>query len=567
MNQPTPAIVSHSAARRLPRPALFLLCLAYMLPGLIAREPWQSADMASFGYMLELARGNTAWFDPRLLGLRPEADGLLPYWLGAWALQVSPGWLAPAMAARLPFLALLAMALAATWYAAFSLARSPQAQPVAFAFGGEARPLDYARAIADGALLALIACLGLAQLSHEITTSVAQLAFAALCFLAIAAMQRRPRSAGLALTAGLLGLTFSGAPSLAAFFGLGGALLHLACAAPENADRSSRWRAVAIIGVVTLLAAALAWRFDLWRWRILLPQDVGSRDARTLGRLLLWFTWPAWPLVIWTLWRWRLQIFSRPLSLHLALPMWFLLGTLVATFTTKPTDRALLLALPALATLAAFALPTLQRSVAALIDWFTLLFFTGCGITIWVIWIGMQTGTPRQALINVLRQAPGFEAVFSLPMFLVALAASMCWAWLVLWRVGRHQPAIWKSLVLPAGGAALCWLLLMTLWMPLLDFVRSYSVVVRNVSSVVGPAACMHALELSREQIAAFQYHANYRLHNLTEPAQCDWLLVNPLARAGMENKAQSSQWRLQATVRRPSDKGDDVLLFRRVGP
>ena len=567
MNQPTPAIVSQNAARRLPRPALLLLCLAYMLPGLIGREPWKSADMASFGYMLELARGHTGWLDPRLFGLRPEADGLLPYWLGAWAIQASPDWLAPAMAARLPFFALLAVALAATWYAVYQLARNPQAQPVAFAFGGEARPSDYARAIADGALLALIACLGLAQLSHEITTSVAQLAFAALTFLGLAAMQRRPHGAGLTLAAGLLGLTFSGAPSLAAYFGFGGAVLHLACAMPDDADRSARWRAVAIIAGATLLAAALAWWFDLWRWRILLSQDAGSRDARTLGRLLLWFTWPAWPLVIWTLWRWRLQIFSRALSLHLALPLWFLLGTLLATVTTKPADRALLLALPALATLAAFALPTLQRSVAALIDWFTLLFFTGCGITIWVIWIGMQTGTPRQALVNVLKQAPGFEAVFSLPMFLIALSASLCWAWLVVWRVGRHQSAIWKSLVLPAGGAALCWLLLMTLWMPLLDFVRSYSVVVRNVSSVAGPTACMHALELSREQIAAFQYHANYRLRKLTEPAQCDWLLVNPSARAGLENKAQSPQWRLQATVRRPSDKGDDVLLFKRIAP
>ena len=42
-------------------------------------------------------------------------------------------------------------------------------QPVAFAFGGEASPLDYARAIADAALLALIASLGLLQLGHETT--------------------------------------------------------------------------------------------------------------------------------------------------------------------------------------------------------------------------------------------------------------------------------------------------------------------------------------------------------------------------------------------------------------
>lgn len=553
--------------QRLPRLALLLFCAAYILPGLIGREPWKSADMASFGYMLELARGQTSWLDPQLLGLRPEADGWLPYWLGAWSIQAVGAWVGPVAATRLPFLALLALAMGATWYSVYYLARNAQAQPVAFAFGGEARPADYARAMADGGLLALVACLGLAQLSHEITTSVAQLAFTALTFYAAATMQYRLVGPGLAISAGLLGLVMSGAPTLAVYFGCGSAVLHLVTAAPQPGARSRAWRAFALIGAATLLAALLASALDLWKWRLFLPQDAGSRDWRTLGRLLLWFTWPAWPLALWTLWRWRLQLIGRVISMHLALPLWFIAGALFATFTTRPADRALLLALPALATLAAFALPTLRRSVSAFIDWFTLLFFTGCATIIWVIWIGMQTGLPRQAAINAMRQAPGFEATFSLPVFLVALLATVGWAWLVRWRVGRHRAAIWKSLVLPAGGAALCWLLLMTLWMPLLDHVRSYAVVTRNVAAAIGRADCVHVLALNREQIAAFQFYAGYTLKPLPDTAQCDWLLVNPGARPDLQNSVPSTQWRLQATVRRPSDKADDVLLFKRAVP
>ena len=226
MNQPTPAIVAQGAVRRLPRLALLLLCLAYAVPGLVGRAPWKSADMASFGYMLEMARGNTLWMDPMLLGLRPEADGLLPYWLGAWAVRAMDGWLEPAIAARLPFFGLLALAMVATWYGVYSLARKPQAQPVPFAFGGQATAPDYARAIADGGLLALIACLGLAQLAHEITTSVAQLCFTAVAFYALAAMDRRRWTPVLGIVSGLIGLTLSGAPSLAVLFGLGSMALH-----------------------------------------------------------------------------------------------------------------------------------------------------------------------------------------------------------------------------------------------------------------------------------------------------------------------------------------------------
>ena len=192
MNQPTPAIVAQGAVNRLPRIALLLFTIAYVLPGYLGRVPWKSADMTAFGYMAELAGGSGNWLSPKLMGMSPEVDALLPYWLGAWAMQWAPSWLAPDFAVRIPFGLMLALTMAATWYGTYYLARSPKAQPVAFAFGGEARPADYARAIADGGLLALIACLGLAQLAHETTPALAQLCFTALLFYALAALPYRP---------------------------------------------------------------------------------------------------------------------------------------------------------------------------------------------------------------------------------------------------------------------------------------------------------------------------------------------------------------------------------------
>ncbi len=106
-----------------------------------------------------------------------------------------------------------------------------------------------------------------------------------------------------------------------------------------------------------------------------------------------------------------------------------------------------------MATLAAFALPTLSRAVAALIDWFTLLFFSISTLAIWVIWIAMQTGVPAKPAANVAKLAPGFSPSFSLFALLVALAASVAWCSLVWWRASRHRAPIWKSLVLPASGA------------------------------------------------------------------------------------------------------------------
>jgi hypothetical protein len=486
--------------------ALLLFCLAYVLPGFIGREPWKNADFA----------------------------------------------------ARIPFMLLLTLTLLSTWYGVYFLARSPQAQPLAFAFGGEAEPADYARAMADGGLLALIASLGLAQLSHETTPALAQVSFAALTMFGIAALPYRNLIAGIAVLLGLVGLSLSGAPWMALLFGIGGVATSLLDRSSDDAARARRLRSATLVAAATMVAAGLAWSLDLWRWRVALHQDWTG-----VAKFLVWFAWPAWPLALWTLWRWRRQLTSR----HVALPLWFLLVALVAALLTLTADRALLLGLPALATLAAFALPTLKRSVAALIDWFTLLFFSGCALTIWVVWLAMQTGVPQRPAANVARLAPGFTPSFSLVAVLAALAATLAWAWLVKWRAGRHRAVIWKSLVLPAGGAALCWLLLMTLWMPLLDYARSYAPLVRNVSRLIDAPGCVEVHGLSQAQLAALRYHGGMTLKPASRPASCPWLLVDADAHHSASLAVDLRQWSVVSLIARPSDSNDNVLLYRRAAP
>lgn len=560
MNQPTPAIVSQEAVRRLPRVALLLLCIAYVVPGFIGRGPWKNADIAAFGDMFELASGHASWLAPGLLGQPPEFDALLPYWLGAWAMQLAPGWMASDFAARIPFMLLLGLTLLATWYGVYSLACSPQAQPVPFAFGGEANPVDYARAIADAGLLALLACLGLAQLSHETTPALAQIAFTALGFYGMAALARQPARAGIALLAGLVGLALSGAPAMAVLFAAGGLALTVVDRdlRDEVTGAARLGRSAVLLGGALLVTILLASWLDLWHWRI--NNSTFERDWRSLGRLMIWFTWPAGPLALWTLWRWRRQLTSR----HVALPLWFVLVAVGTTWVTPSSDRSLLLALPALAALAAFSLPTLRRSVAALIDWFTLLFFSGCAFVIWVVWISMLTGVPPKPAANVARLAPGFEPSFSALAFAAALAATIAWAWLVRWRTGRHRMAIWKSLVLPAGGAALCWLLLMTLWLPALDYARGYSPLVRNVRKHIDSPGCVEVLGLTRAQLTAFRYHGAMDLRHAERGATCPWLLAAAPLQPAMPIALDMREWQLVATIRRPTDANENVVLYRR---
>lgn len=567
MNLPNPAIVAQASVRRLPRPALILLCLAFIGAGFIGRDAWRSADLSALGFMSALQRGETSWLQPALLGIKPDFPALLPYWLGAWVLQLTPaGWHADFWV-RIPFALLLTLAFVGTWYGSYYLARTPAAQPVAFAFGGEAKPTDYARAMADGGLLAFLASLGLAQLGHETTPALAQLGFSALLFYALSALPYHRTGPAISAAIGLAGLSLSGAPAISLLLGLGGASIH-ALDSRTGADmhaaaRNKQAEALALAVLATLIAW-FAGALGLWVWKVEWPAltwDYWNGHVQ----LLLWFTWPSWPLALYSVWRWRKQLFNLNISRHLSLPSWFIVTSVGSMMLSGSPDRSLLLALPAFAAMAAFALPTLRRQVAALIDWFTLLFFTGCGIIIWVVWIAMQTGVPPQPAANVARLAPGFDARFQIIPFVFAVAATLAWAWLVRWRAGRHRAAIWKSLVLPASGASLCWLLLMTLWMPLLDYAQSATAMARQTRHIIPPQDCAVVMNIDVTQIAALRWYGQLDLRKPSTNSECQWLLTEPAGNAEISTTVDRTRWAPHTLVQHPVAGSEMFWILKRL--
>ena len=554
---PNPALVTQQAAQRMPRLALLLLCAAYVLPGLLGRDPWRGADLSAFGQMLALAEGRTPWLAPALGGV-PTDTALLPHWIGALAIKALQAWFGPALAARLPFAALLVLTLVALWYATFHLARSEAAQPLPLAFGGEASPVDYGRAIADGALLAFIATLGLLQLGHETTPELAQLAAVACLQWALAAAPHRGWQVRATALLALPALAASGAPAMALVLGLGS--VGLVWCSPQPKVRALLpWLAGA-----TLLSAGLAWATGSWAWRL-----APVIELPLLARLWLWFLWPAWPLAAWTLWGWRRQLGQH----HLAVPLLGLLVALAACVAMDGSDRALMLGVPGIAVLAAFALPTLQRGTSAAVDWFSVFFFTGCAAVVWVFYGALQTGVPVAARAAVERLAPGFQPeAGALPLALAALA-TLAWGWLVRWRTRRHRPVIWKSLVLPAGGVALCWLLLMTLGLPLLDYARSNRTLAQRLTRHVPAGACVAAPGAPPSLVAALEFHGRHPVDAREAAADggCPALVMVLVERgpaqwqsARKAERLRELGWREIARERGPTERREQVLVFRR---
>lgn len=547
---PIPALVTRDAARPLPRVALLLLCAAYVLPGVFGRDPWKNADLTAFGQMLAMAEGRTSWLTPALGGVPTDAAHL-PHWIGAAFIAITTPWLDPALAVRIPFALLLTGTMVALWYGSFALARTEPAQPLPFAFGGEAHAVDYARAIADATILALIATLGLLQLGHETTPELAQLAAVATVQWALAVAAFHPLHARVGIVLALPALACSGAPSVAAVLGVAGAVICM-----RSRDASMR-RFGAWVVAATVLACATAGLLDQWAWRITPPTS--ARALLHVARQWFWFLWPAWLLALWALWQWRHHLLRR----HLAIPLTVLATGLIACLVMGGSDRALLLGLPGVAVLAAFALPTLRRSTGSAIDWFSVFFFTLLALAVWFIYVAMQAGVPAKVAANVAKLAPGFKPQFVWLSLIVASLATLAWLWVVRWRTARHRAAIWRSLVLPAGGVVLAWNLTMTLWLPPLDYARSYRAHVELLKKHIPGDVCIAAPGLPRALTAALEYHGRWRVDARPEAGggECPiWVKAGTLANPPLPPLG----WQTVALERRPTDRDEITGVFRR---
>ena len=556
MKTPTPAIVSSQAVRRLPKWSLLILCCVYVIAGTLGRDPWKSMDVTSLGYMYSLSQGHSTLLNLQLAGMTPELDAYIPYWLGSFSIQLLP-FIKPDLAARLPFVFSALLGMLCLWQAIYFLARNPQAQPVTFAFGGEAHPKDYARSLADAGLLGYLACLGLAVPSHELTPMAFQLQTVCLLFMGSAITPFHPRKGLIAWSTGLILMALSGAPTLSLLLAAGTLLIW---ARHPQSTKLQLW----VSGAIWLFTVFICQWFDIWQWRLLSVADL-RQDWRQLIELLVWYLWPAWPLAAWTIWRWRAHWSNQIWTQHLVLPIFLFVTCLIASLLTENADRTLLLTLPSLAALAAFAIPTFSRTVAALVDWFTLLFFSTGALIVWVVWISLETGIPEQPALNVHKLIPGYKHQFENISFFIALLTTGLWIKLIHWRAGRHPAALWKSMVLPASGAIVCWILLMTLWLPFLDRGLSYRAWALELNQLTKQANCVNYYQLDRNQIAGLSYHSGIQFHPLhTNSKKCDWLLIKANSSKELEDSELQKYWKFQQLSQRPGDKKDLLKIYQR---
>ncbi|MDB5774121.1 MAG: glycosyltransferase [Herbaspirillum sp.] len=569
-----PVRLPASATKALPRWALLALGLLYILPGLIGRDPWKNVDATSFGIMWTMAHGTLLdWFQPNVVGLMLPTESPLTYWLGALSIKLFGRVLGDPLAAHVSTSAFFLVGSLSIWYTTYLLGRRTEAQPLQLAFGGQPEPRDYGRTLADGAFLIYLGFLGLLLHSHEAgtkTLQIALLAYAMYYATRLFDSSKLRHGLGLGLVMGLLVLTRGWLLPVAIWIGL---FIYALM-------RERRIAARLIFNTLPLaLLISAAWIFatrqivpdsatqiDTWMsWNLYQINWPTLESINYFFKYGVWFAWPAWPFAIWAVYAWR----EQRTALHIGLPVAFFVPLVALSLMNIHHEEGMLLPLlPPLAILAAFGLPTMKRGAINAVDWFSVMTLTTCAAFIWIGWIAKETGWPAQIAKNAYKLAPGFKPGFSMIAFVIAVLTSLSWIALVHWRISRRPSVLWRAVVLSSGGVILCWLLLMTLWLPWINYGKSYAGVAEQIAANLPPVKQCVDSNVGPAQRASFAYFGRVKFAEV-EGMRCDFLLLQDSIADDDTQRRQLSQypgrWRMLWEGRRPSDRDERFRLYRRV--
>ena len=406
--------------------------------------------------------------------------------------------------------------------------------------------------------------LGLVLSAHTLMPAISSLTGVTASFYALALAKRRPYRASALLGMGM-GVSFlsTGLLPLAIILGT---CLALPCL--FSAWRTQSFAKVVAISIGIASPFLLIWPalclyfkpelFSAW-WAMSLSQFDHANHFYFL-KTLLWYAWPALPLALWGLWRYRHQLVVKP-RFQLITAFFMVAWALIGLAAEDKEVFALPLLIP-LTAIAGGSIETLKRGTASALNWFGLILFGLMSSLIWLGWSAMITGNPAKIKVRLAFLSGLKQLNLNILALTIALAISLIWL-LTIFRskhTNRSGATNW------AIGMTCVWTLLMSLWLPMIDNARSYQQVFTSLKRALPRQyACITSNHLGDAQRDLLHYYANLKTQSFetTQRLDCDFYLIQDTR--GSQKTVPGKDWKLVWKGKRSSERREGFRLFKHV--
>jgi hypothetical protein len=175
----------------------------------------------------------------------------------------------------------------------------------------------------------------------------------------------------------------------------------------------------------------------------------------------------------------------------------------------------------------------------------------------------MVFGWPARLARQAVRLEPGFEGHFSLFFCLASVLATGIWFWLIV--TSPRSPM--RGIMHWMAGLTLFWLLIVALWMPWIDYGKTYRPLAASLAKTLpAKAGCIANANLPDSILATLDYFNGIRTIPLADAAakRCNLMLV--LGTVRNAEAIHAAGWRKTWEDKRPSDRrsSDTFKLFKR---
>lgn len=527
------------------------LVFFFVFAGLTGHDPWKADEAYIFGVVQHMLE-TSDWVVPTLAGEPFMEKPPLFYWVSTAFASLLVGRLPLHDGAR----------IASGFFMLITC----------WAVGSTAR-IWWGESMGRYAIFALLACLGTLVQSHMMMPDIPLLTGFALSALGFSTVLHRPTLGGVLIGLGV-GIGFLSKGLLAPAV-MGGTALLLPLFFKEWRS-SAYWRGLSVAAIVSvpwcviwpvLLYMRSPTLFMDWFWvnnvgRFLgfsVPQLGAEHLPWFWTQTIPWFTFPSLPIALWFLWQKRRTAFTEA-PIQYALVAFGVLMLVLAISSSGRCVYAWPLMVP-IAILAAPGARALPAQADQVLVWVSLALFGLLSLTIWAGWAtmmlsGAPPNWPRLLQLLPAEFVPHFDAFHAILAALITAGALFTLK--MLWNKPARGLSIWVL------GITMTWSLLTTLWMPWLDFAKSYRSVFASMP-IPETANCIASLNLGEGERAMLKYvtgHSPVRLE-VSPHAGCKTLLVQREVAFG-EPEIDLTVWKELWRGSRPGVTNERFWLFQR---